>query len=1092
MKHISNLLLLTLSLVLFIPPVYAESVRPVGVANPAAVYCSGLGYAYRVVETDMGERGVCVFSDGVSECDAWGFLKGKCGKEYSYCVQKGYDIETDTVDKGGYFVEYAVCVSELTNSAYGLRIPLYELMEKNGVGLMDPGAGAKKSRRHSLSPYVGGENRMNQPKQILPSAFDWRNWSGHSYIGSIRNQGICGSCYAFAAAASAEGVYNVAKNLTGDDCSNLSESFIIWCLGRLPQYNTHLYSCDGADYEYMELAALTTQGICGEADFPYMMTDPGSCTHWNDPVTIFSSWHRIPCNDNEAIKTAIMTYGVVDAAVYAGDEFMAYTGGIYTDSLTDCPEEYYTDTNHAIALVGWGFNDTYGDYWILRNSWGTSWGEDGYMRIAATSARVACAATYLTPSSIDVNEIGCFNGSAWINCLDLTYGDTLEQVRVNCSSDSLNEAIKSVNFSLMNVPDNQVFFNGSGSFNAGLGYWVYDNPDIRLHDSGEWNLLVTCTGNESAKGKGSIFWSVPWGHLKSYLINPVSDGEVTQHKFFNYSSGIRCVGGECGSVNAILDPETSGNGCGCTVGGHDLPIMKPDPETLREWIEGYNKAQKISADPRVRERIKGSSGGFFSLISHLNYDPVERNQGSCSNCWAWAGTGAMEVALDVQGGVFDRLSVQYINSCEYSVIKNPCCEEGWLYYLADFYNITKKAVPWSNTNAGWQDGDGSCDTDCSAISTIPHYHISYIDELTIPTQGVDNASAIANIKSVLNQNKAVWFAFFLPTGAAWDDFHDFWNNYGEDIVYDMDQFCGIPGIAGGHVVLCVGYNDTDANNSYWIMLNSWGSTEGRPNGLFHMDMDIAYDCVNSFENESYYSFFWQTLNVSFDYLANKGVIPMDNGTPFYTIDLNPVYPSNLTCLQDMFDGDSCNQTWRVNATGEHLSGWTFYTIYEPATYPSYISSNQTEVIALTIDASSCITIVNPKNNTHLPSGTTWTWINISTDKNAVCRFNLTNPGFDYVSGGADFTNTGGLMHSFLYTGLSAGGTYHLYYKCNDSAGNINNESVHHIFFVHCLLVGDYPPCGEVILAEVMDYLILWSEGEAALADVVNLINAWAG
>ena len=88
-------------------------------------------------------------------------------------------------------------------------------------------------------------------KVDLPSSFDWRNYNGHSYIGPIRNQGNCGSCYAFGACAAAEGVYNVAFGLYDSSCVDFSESFIIWCLARLPGYGDHFYGCDGADYDYM-------------------------------------------------------------------------------------------------------------------------------------------------------------------------------------------------------------------------------------------------------------------------------------------------------------------------------------------------------------------------------------------------------------------------------------------------------------------------------------------------------------------------------------------------------------------------------------------------------------------------------------------------------------------------------------------------------------------------------------------------------------------------------------------------------------------------------------------------------------------------
>lgn len=65
--------------------------------NPAAVYCKELGYEYKIVDTDQGQKGVCIFPD--KECEEWDFFTGGCGKEYSYCVKKGYDIETATDGK---------------------------------------------------------------------------------------------------------------------------------------------------------------------------------------------------------------------------------------------------------------------------------------------------------------------------------------------------------------------------------------------------------------------------------------------------------------------------------------------------------------------------------------------------------------------------------------------------------------------------------------------------------------------------------------------------------------------------------------------------------------------------------------------------------------------------------------------------------------------------------------------------------------------------------------------------------------------------------------------------------------------------------
>ena len=242
-------------------------------------------------------------------------------------------------------------------------------------------------------------------KQAPPAKFDWRyyydNDSGttRSYIGSIRDQGNCGSCYAFGAVAAAEGTYNFSMSLYDENCADFSEAFLAFCLS---DYYSGFDGCDGADYDYDELQALVERGINNESDYLYTDVEQScSAPAWNTARKSFASWHRITCGDIDAIKSAISTYGVVDVAVYVTGAFQAYSEGVYEDANKTCPSSpcYYTPTNHAVALVGWDDNppEGGGGCWILRNSWGTSWGENGYMRIRYTSARVACEATYFVP-----------------------------------------------------------------------------------------------------------------------------------------------------------------------------------------------------------------------------------------------------------------------------------------------------------------------------------------------------------------------------------------------------------------------------------------------------------------------------------------------------------------------------------------------------------------------------------------------------------------------------------------------------------------------------------------------------------------------
>ena len=281
-------------------------------------------------------------------------------------------------------------------------------------------------------------------------------------------------------------------------------------------------------------------------------------------------------------------------------------------------------------------------------------------------------------------------------------------------------------------------------------------------------------------------------------------------------------------------------------------VMRPDAETLDRWVRDFEDAPRAPEDPMVRAGIvmRGELpvGGSLSLLNNIQYTPSARNQGSCGNCWVWAGTGVLELALKAQRDIKDRLSIEFLNSC-YNSEQSYCpCGGGNLSLFSSFYAGKGLAVPWSNTNAAYIDGGGTCSGTCSAISTNPNYGISgTVSAQTVSTTSVSQDAAILNIKNILSQNRGVYFAYFLPDTGGWDNFYDFWNNQAESVIWNPDGSCGVSTAAyGGHAVVIVGYNDDDAdsNNHYWVVLNSWGTSGGdRPNGLFRMKMRMNYGCT---------------------------------------------------------------------------------------------------------------------------------------------------------------------------------------------------------------------------------------------------------
>lgn len=356
--------------------------------------------------------------------------------------------------------------------------------------------------------------------------------------------------------------------------------------------------------------------------------------------------------------------------------------------------------------------------------------------------------------------------------------------------------------------------------------------------------------------------------------------------------------------------------------------MHPTKEEIDRWIMLYESDPDV---PGARSQTSlnvmqypgasdTSSGTSFSLLDYLSYNPYDRDQGDCGNCWEWTSTGIMEIALAYKNGTKDRLSVQYLNS---NMEDKACCGN-CIETAAQFYEDSKMAIPWANPNAQYNDGEGSCGSSAvpaSSISTTNNYPIKSIQAQKIPTHGVGKEVAIDNIKAALHKGQAVYFSFYLPNKGEWDKFNDFWKNQPESAVWQPDSACGNTyDYEGGsaHAVLLVGYDETDPNNRYWIILNSWGTRLARPNGLFSVNMDMDYDC----EYPSHYAFFFQTLDVNYDVPSRKAPVPEPEPirVPVLNVEVaNDVYTPRDPMLYYCVNNGLLSYKNRIYLTGPDLN-----------------------------------------------------------------------------------------------------------------------------------------------------------------------------
>ncbi|NTV23074.1 MAG: LamG domain-containing protein, partial [Nanoarchaeota archaeon] len=152
---------------------------------------------------------------------------------------------------------------------------------------------------------------------------------------------------------------------------------------------------------------------------------------------------------------------------------------------------------------------------------------------------------------VNISAIDCeINSTSWLPCTSALWNDTISQVRVNCTS---TNSIRYVTYNISNTPDSSTKFNSSNATSNTSNSWTYNNPDLKISDSGEFKLTVSCyDGNYLQVNTTS--WTVPWGYLNASWVSPATDINLSQNKTRAFTSVVECIQGECGDVAVTIDP----------------------------------------------------------------------------------------------------------------------------------------------------------------------------------------------------------------------------------------------------------------------------------------------------------------------------------------------------------------------------------------------------------------------------------------------------------------------------------------------------------------------------------------------------------
>ncbi|MBD3303690.1 hypothetical protein GF343_00965 [Candidatus Woesearchaeota archaeon] len=719
---------------------------------------------------------------------------------------------------------------------------------------------------------------------------------------------------------------------------------------------------------------------------------------------------------------------------------------IYNNYFEDIPAADALSTNNAWNITKTAGTNIIGGPFLGGNFWalytGVDLNGDGLgdtnLPWKGLTNGIANGGDFHPLTFIYVKDIQCeFNNSgSFVSCSNATFFANITQVRVNCTS--LNGIVSNATFNLTNLFDSKTFFVNTTSTVIG-GYYVLDNPDVQILDSGNWTIDAVCTNTSGSSQKGTYLFNIPFGTILGSVINPPGDTTVQNGSSFNVTCRMQCTGGECVNVNVTLDPINPGT----NLTQPSQPVHAVYADSV--FIYGASQDQGVY--------VWNKTGlGLFSII---NTSMPNRAVFADSSYIYAGGVGGVSGNLTI----YNRTDLatpfaSVVNLTPPGNVFGVKSDNNYIYAVGGvgfgpgagpgFLSVYNKSTFASVINLTFSDIVRGIDIDNTAIYTVSHACEVNVTNISgfAPVTNLSVPAACFQAKSVsVNDDFIIATGHIAPFGPpfAWTRVYnksDYsvvfnWNdttrvNYGlaaeiggADFAYYGGQYStgGFPPATAGFLnqlnKTSLALNDS-INITSWtvkglfcdnaflyaaagdlnifdgmVMLfnNSCPTGPLPPSGItvnslvvrpaalpvpgtahcsanvttagvianvtFNVTFpdgssillnstNVGGDIFNSsnftvssaglhactvFANNTNGSNATRSRNF---YAGNKGTVPMNSGSPFYTTNQNPRYPANQSCLNSTIPGNNCDSSWNVSVNGTNQTTWQFFCIYESA------------------------------------------------------------------------------------------------------------------------------------------------------------------